>query len=114
LSRRPLAPLDSAPITVDSFPGLVCVLRSVVQSDANEPRMQIRLSGQEADPLLLAAFQLLQPRDNLPHIRASGKSRAAVMGRTPEDDSRMVELIDSLDDEPVKQGRGGHALPSSA
>jgi hypothetical protein len=36
------------------------------------------------------------------------------MGRTPEDDSRIVELVDSLDDELIQQCCGGRPLASGA
>jgi hypothetical protein len=61
--------------------GIREILSPAVQ---DEPGMQIRLGGQQADPVLLAARQLLQPRDNLPHIRASGQCCATVMGRSPK------------------------------
>ena len=76
--------------------------------------MQIRLSAEKADPLLLRALQLLQARDNLPHIRTSGKCRAAVMGRPPENDSLIVELVDPFHDELIEQCCGGHAFAGGA
>jgi hypothetical protein len=90
------------------------VFCGIVQGDADEPGMQIRLGGQEIDPLLFAALQFLKARDDLPHIRAGGKSCPAVMGRAPEDDPRIVELVYSLDDELVQQRCGGRALASGA
>jgi hypothetical protein len=44
------------------------VFRRVVQGDADEPGVQIRLSGQEADPLFLASVQFLQARDDFPDV----------------------------------------------
>jgi len=90
------------------------VFCGIVQGDADEAGMQIRLGGQETDPLLLAALQFLKARDDLPHIRAGGESRPAVMGRAPEDDPRIVELVGSLDDELIQQRCGGRALASGA
>jgi hypothetical protein len=50
--------------------------------------MQIRFGSQDADPLLFTSLQLLQASDDLPHIRAGGQCRAAVMGGTTEDEGR--------------------------
>ena len=45
--------------------------------------------------MLLAALQLLQPRDDLPHIRACGQARRGGHQPVPEDDSGS-HLIGSL------------------
>jgi len=90
------------------------VFCGIVQGEANEPGMQIRLSGKEADPVLLATLQLLQARDNFPHIRACGQRCAAVMGGPPENDSRVVKLAGSLNDELIQQRCSGHALAGGA
>jgi hypothetical protein len=104
------ASLCHVPVAVDPFPDVIWVFCGVVQGDSDEPWVQVRLGGQEANPVFLAAFELLQARDDLPHIGAGGKCRAAVMGRSPEGDSLIVELVDPFDDELVKQCRSGHAL----
>ena len=57
------------------------MFRSIIQGNAGKPGMQLRLGGQQADPVLLAALQLLQSRDDLPYVRACGQRRAAIMGR---------------------------------
>jgi len=88
------------------------VLGGIVESDANEPWMQIRLSAQQADSLLLAAIEFLKACDDLPDIRTSGKCGAPIVRRASEDDSWVVELIDALNNELVKQCSGGHALAS--
>ena len=46
--------------------------------------------------------------------RRCGQCCAAVMSRPPEDDSRIVELVSSLNDELIQQRRSGHALPGGA
>jgi hypothetical protein len=107
-----MASLRHSPVAPDPFPDPISVFCGIVQGDADEPGMQIRLGGQDTDPSLLAALQFLKARDDLPHIRACGKSRPAVMSRAPEDDPRIVELVDSLDDELIQQRRGGRALAS--
>jgi len=112
LLGHPAAPLRHSPVAAYPFPDLARVFRGIVQGDTDEPGMQIRLGGQETNPPLLAALQLLKARDDLPHIWAGGKSRTAVMGRAPEDDPRIVKLVNSLDDELIQQRCGGRALAS--
>ncbi len=72
--------------------------------------MQIRLGGQEADPLFLAAVQFLEARDDFPDVRAGRERGAPVVRGAPEDDPGVVELVDSLDDELIQQRSDGHAL----
>jgi hypothetical protein len=74
--------------------------------------MQIRLGAKQAYSLLLAAVQLLKARDDLPDVRASGESGAPIVCWAPEDDPWVVDLVDALNNELVKQGGGGHALAS--
>jgi hypothetical protein len=70
------------------------------------------LGGQQADPLLLATVQLLKACNNLPDVRASGKCGTPVVRWAPEDDPWVVELVDALHDELVKQCGGSHTLAS--
>ena len=51
----------------------------VIQGDADEPGVQIRLSGQEADSLFLATVQFLQARDDFPDVPAARKRGAPVV-----------------------------------
>jgi hypothetical protein len=60
---RLAAPLGHGPVAVDPLADLGGVFRRVIQGDADEPGMQIRLRDQNADPLFLAAVQFLQARD---------------------------------------------------
>ncbi len=63
-------------------------------------------------PLLLAAVQFLKACGDLPDVRASGKCGAPVVRWAPEDDPWVVELVDALNDELIKQRGGGHAFAS--
>ncbi len=90
------------------------MLCCIVDGDADEPGMQIRLGAQQADPLLLGAVEFLEACDDLPDVGASGECGAPVVRGATEDDSWVVELIDAFHDELLKQRGGGHALPSSA
>ena len=64
--------------------------------------------------MFLTTGEFLKARDYLPDIRASGKRSAPVVRRTSEDDPGVVKLIDSLSNELIKQGCGGHALAGGA
>jgi hypothetical protein len=62
------------------------VLSGTVHSDADQPRVQIRLRAQDADPLLLGAVEFLKPRDHLPDIRARserGPRGGGALGHLP-------------------------------
>ena len=104
------ASLGHGPVAFDPPPNLVWVFSGIVQSDADEPGVQIRLSGQQADSLFLATVQLLQAPDDFPHVRARGKRGAPVVRRAPEDDPGVIELVSPLDDELIQQRGSGHAL----
>ena len=87
------------------------MIGGVIQSDAEEPWMQIRFGAEQGDPLLLAAVKFLKACDDLPDVRASGKCGTPVVRWAAEDDSWVVELVYALDDELAKQRGCGHALP---
>jgi hypothetical protein len=70
------------------------MLGGVVQGNTDQPRMQIRLGAQQADPLLLAAVEFLKAADDLPDVRASGECGTPII-RTPDIVRRIM------------QGRGG-------
>src|SRR5215467_2174132 len=89
------------------------MLGGVVQGETDEPRMQLRLVRQETDPLFLAPVKFPQASDNFPHIRADRERGTAVMGRTSEDDSRIVPLLHALNDELIEQRCRAGALLGS-
>ncbi len=57
--------------------------------------MQIRLGAQQPNLLLLSAVEFLKACDDLPDVRAGGECGAPVVRWAPEDDSWVVELIDT-------------------
>ena len=87
------------------------MLGCVVHGNAKQSRMQIRLLGQQADALLIGAGELLEARNDLPHIRALGQRWAAITSRTAKHDPRVIELVSALDDEPIEQ-RGKPSVSS--
>jgi hypothetical protein len=96
------AALRHETVAVDPSPDLVCVFGGVIQGKTDEPRVEVRFGTQHADALLLGTVQLLQPGNDLPDIRTGGKRRAPIVNRTPENNTRIVELINSLDNEPTE------------
>jgi hypothetical protein len=90
------------------------VFSGIVESDTNEPGVEIRFRGQEADSLFLAALKLLKARDDLPDVWASGKRSPPVVRRTSESDPWVVKLIDALNDELIKKRCDGHASAGGA
>jgi hypothetical protein len=108
------ASLGHGPVAFDPPPNLVWVFSGIVQSDADEPGVQVRLGAKEADSLFLAALEFLQARDDLPDVRAAGERRAPVMRGAAEDDFRVVKLVGALNDELIEQCCDGHALASGA
>src|SRR6185312_2827101 len=114
LLRRLAASFCHGPVPVDPLSDLVWVFRGIVDCNADEPGMQIRLGVQQADPLFLGAIEFLEAGDDLPDVRAGGECGAAVVRWAPEDDSWVVELINALNDELVEQRGGGHARASGA
>jgi len=44
-------------VIIDPGPYLVYMIRGVVESDTDEPWMQFRFGAEQADPLLLGAWQ---------------------------------------------------------
>ena len=77
-------PLGHGPVAVYPFTYLDGVFRCVIQGDADEPGVQIQLSGQEADSLFLVAVQFLQARDDFPDVRAGRERGAPVVRGAPE------------------------------
>src|ERR1039457_29864 len=114
LLRHAAASLCHGPVSVDPALDLVWVLGGIVEGDADESGMQIRLGAQQADPPFLGAVEFLEAGDDLPDVGAGGECGAAVVRGAPEDDSWVVELINALNDELVKQRGSGHALASGA
>jgi hypothetical protein len=84
---------------LEDFLHMLC---GIVQGDADEPWTKFRLGTQCADPLFFGAVQFLQPRDDLPHVRAGGERGTSIMGRSSEHYPRVLKLLNAFDDESVE------------
>jgi hypothetical protein len=107
LLRRGAAAFSYGAIALDPGQDVVRVLGSVVQGQADEPR----LLGQQADPPLFRAVELLQTCNDLPHIWPARQGSPAVVSWSPEHDPRVIPLRHALDDE---QRSSGALQPSPA
>ena len=52
---------------------------SELQSGTQRSRVQLGLRSQDRDPLLLAALELPQPRDDLPDVRPASQRSTTVV-----------------------------------
>lgn len=104
------APFEGGLVAFDQTLDLVAMRRRVVDRHADLPRMQIGLVGEDGDALLVAAGQLPQPGDHLPHVGPGREPGAAGRRWTAMDDARMVERVDAFDDQPLEELRRAGAV----
>lgn len=82
-----MAALGHRPVAADPLADLAGMICGVVEGDADEPGVHVRLFAQQSDALLFCAGQLLESGDDLPDIRACGEGGPPVVRRAAEDDT---------------------------